>query len=951
MVHARRLTQFAPLVLVAVAGAQTQTASVAGRVVDTHGKAVPQAQLTVRNTDVGTTRTLHADAAGSFRVSGLSPGAYSVEASGGGLVLRPAVRLTLTLGSSTDLVLQMRIPPAKQSTTVTARRTTVEGNTVAPTPNTAEAAVGTFLPGLTITYLPNRDRDYTQFTTQAAGAELDVDGAGLSIAGQRGNAIAVALDGTSFNDPLEGGIRGGQDGSLFLPLTAVREFELLRSGVDSAVAVTGAAALNVATKFGVNRSRGEAFYTGRPANFTSADAFGHGLDGEQNAFGASYSGPIRKDHAFYSFSLEQDFVHAGRFVQFAPQAPGVVVPAGLTGQQAQTVERQRPTALFTRLDFVLNSANTLAAAFGWNRIDSKDVGDPFSRTLATEDHSSSLGGHSVTTRIALTSVLGPRALNQATFAYANDHRTRTPNAASPELFVNGFGVLGGNSDGVHRFTSQGVQVLDDLTLTRGRNEFTFGARVAAAPASEYKEQNSNGRFDYNSLQDVLANNARRFRQTFNTGDTVYRGTVTELGLYANARVAIRPGLSLTAGLRYAGQWNPQPPNPNGALPLTRRISNDLRQWQPRLGLAWSGSSKTVVRVSSGIYDAPTPAAYFHRVFSDSGTQTVTIDSDFDPVLLALSGATSGTPHALGAAPAGLQTAHAEVAGIAPNFRNPRTLQAAASVDRQVAAKLEVTLGYLHGSTWAAVRRLDENLAAPTVAADGTTVFNAPRPLAGYGRVLVAQSNAHASYDGGFVSLNSQISRRSQLLFNYTLSRTRSDSDEANPYSPIMTLNPFDLRQERSFSTLDARHTFNLNAIVNLPVGFKLNPLLLARTGLPYTPIVGFDTQGDANDWNDRVLRNGAAVPRNIDRQPVFSSLDLRVVKDFTLKGEGHHLDLFMDVFNLYGAGNRRFDADSVSLFGNAARPVYSAGVPLFSPGVAQVGGPRTIQFTARLVGF
>ncbi len=317
---ARSVASFAPLAMIASAAAQTQTASIAGRVVDVHSKVVPQAQLTVRNTDIGTTRTLRADGAGAFRVSGLSPGAYSVEATGGGLVLRPAVRLTLTLGSNTDLLLQMRIPPAKQGTTVTARQATVEGNTVAPPANTTEAAVGTFLPGLTITYLPNRDRDYTQFTTQAAGAELDVDGASLSIAGQRGSAIAVALDGTSFKDPLLGGIRGGPDGSLFLPLTAVREFELLRSGVDSTVAVTGAAVVNVATKFGVNRPRGEAFYTGRPANFTSEDAFGHGLDGEQNAFGASYSGPMRKGHAFYAISAEQDFVHAGRFVQFAPQS-------------------------------------------------------------------------------------------------------------------------------------------------------------------------------------------------------------------------------------------------------------------------------------------------------------------------------------------------------------------------------------------------------------------------------------------------------------------------------------------------------------------------------------------------------------------------------------------------------------------------------------------------------
>jgi hypothetical protein len=121
--------------------------------------------------------------------------------------------------------------------------------------------------------------------------------------------------------------------------------------------------------------------------------------------------------------------------------------------------------------------------------------------------------------------------------------------------------------------------------------------------------------------------------------------------------------------------------------------------------------------------------------------------------------------------------------------------------------------------------------------------------------------------------------------------------------------------------------------------------------MPYTPVIGFDTQNDANDLNDRALVNGATARRNSLRQPAFSSLDLRLVKDFTLKGEGHHLDLFMDIFNLAGARNLRFDSDGLSYFGNATAPVYSAGMPLFAPGVSRVGGPRTIQFTARLVGF
>ena len=91
--------------------------------------------------------------------------------------------------------------------------------------------------------------------------------------------------------------------------------------------------------------------------------------------------------------------------------------------------------------------------------------------------------------------------------------------------------------------------------------------------------------------------------------------------------------------------------------------------------------------------------------------------------------------------------------------------------------------------------------------------------------------------------------------------------------------------------------------------------------------MGFDTQNDANDWNARAIIDGVAVARNSSRQPAFSNLDLRVVKDFTLKGEGHHLDLFMDVFNIVGAQNLRFDNNGESLFGDTAHPVFAAGEP------------------------
>ena len=114
------------------AQAQALTGTIAGRVVDSAGAAVPSAQITVRDTDVASTRTLTSGSDGAFRVTGLGSGAYTVEGRAGGLASRRPVRLTVMLGSNTEIVLRLDVATVKQNTTVNARGATVEGNTVAP---------------------------------------------------------------------------------------------------------------------------------------------------------------------------------------------------------------------------------------------------------------------------------------------------------------------------------------------------------------------------------------------------------------------------------------------------------------------------------------------------------------------------------------------------------------------------------------------------------------------------------------------------------------------------------------------------------------------------------------------------------------------------------------------------------------------------------------------------
>ena len=928
--------------------AQSNTGSIVGHAQDPTGKPVAGASIVVQNTDLSAKRNTVSDAQGDFRVSGLVPGALTVEAKGQGLATRRPVRVTLGLGSTVQVTLQLAVPRVEQKTTVTAQRATSEGNTVAPPVNKDEASVSNFFAGMTVTYLPNRDRDFAQFGQLGAGSTEDTDGNGVVVAGQRSSAAVTQVDGVSFNDPLEGGRRGAKDGSFFLPQTVVREFQIVRSGVTAEVGGTNAGLINVATKEGSNRLHGEAFYTVRPAWAASADAFGHSLNSGNNTFGWSDGGPIRKDRIFFYAGFEQDFLRAPYYVQFEPQAAGTTIPPALAGLQGEVAQHNRPTALFARFDSRVSEANTLNVVIAGNRVSAVNLGDGSTRSVEAATHASSLSGQSIWSKVGLTTLVNQRSVNQSAVSWSVDHRNIAPNSTAPEVVINGFGTLGGDGLGPHLYTSHQTQLIDTLTITRGGASLDLGGAFGYSPAYEQQEANLNGRFDYNSMASYLANTPRRYQQTFATGDIRYQGSVRGLGLFANGKVPIGKTVTFTAGLRWDGQWNPQPQHPNAAITQTRQIPNDLTQWQPRLGVAWTPTKKITVRLSSGLYTAQTPATIFHRVAIDNGAQTVVADSYFDPKILALATLAGGgfsTP------PTGLTTPAALIVGIDPSFRNPRSLQAGATIEEEVNAKLTLSAGFLHDSTWRLQRRVDSNLNPPVSSTNGLPVFPSTRPNTAIGRLLVNESRAHSDYNGMLVSASAQVTRRSQLLANYTLSQTHDDDSNSGPYSIDAAVSPFDLQAERALSNQDVRHVLNLSAIFDLPFGLKCNPLFVTHSGRPYTPIIGFDTQHDANDWNDRALINGLTAARNSMRQPAFSNLDLRLVKDFTLKGQGHHLDLFMDVFNLIGTSNLNFGADSVSLYGNPSSPVASAGQALFAPDSTQVGGARAVQFTARLVGF
>jgi hypothetical protein len=933
---------------VALAQSAASRATIVGTVTDPQGNPVAGAQVTIRSADFTSARTLTTSETGTFTAPLLNPGAYTVEVKAPAFRLKKPARITLGVGSSVRIAIQLGIAGASENVTVSGHGPTVEGNTLPPAINKEAPQVSNTIAGLTVTYLPNRDRDFTQFAQLAAGVDPATNYFGLIFDGQRPIDFSAAVDGFDFTDPLNGGQRGSSDGALFFPQTVVREFQVVHAGATAEVGGTNAGFVNILTKEGSNKYHGEAFYIGRPS-WTADDAFGHPLDNAQNEFGGSIGGPIRKNKAFFYVGAEQDYLNIPYWTQFEPQAPGTVIPSALANLQRQIVGNSDPTSVFARADVLLDKANTLNLQFNFNRVNATNLDDGSTRSIAPIDNAASLTGDSYWVRGNLTTVFGTNKVNQFLAQWAQDQRDLVPNSAGPEFVINGFGVLGGNALANEAYTSNSNRYNDDLAITRGGTVIHVGIDFGYNPATLRHEANLNGLFDFNSLADFLAGDPRRYQETFYTGDPYYNGAVKELGFYVDTKLPVTKALTVTAGLRWDAQWNPQPSHPNTAISQTTSIPNDLSQWQPRLGVAWNPVSNTVVRLSAGLYDAPTPANLFQRVFTDNAVNTVVADSYFDPQILPL--VTAGGYHSLSAPPAGLTTPAALVVGISPDFHNPRSFQAAASVEQQVTPKINVTAGYVHNSTWDLQLLLSQNLFPPTYDASGLPIFPPVRPDPTVGQLLVNQSSAHSTYDGMLLTANFQLPHRSQLSANYTLARARDDESGYGPFSLITPLNPFNLAAENAYSNYDVRNSFNLSAITNLPLGFKFNPILVARSGLPYTPVIGFDTQGDANDWNDRAILNGLVAQRNSLRQPSFFDIDIRFVKDITLRGEGRHLDLFMDIFNITNAANRNFGPESISVFGTPSAPIYSAGQALFAPDTNHYGSARQLQFTARITAF
>ncbi len=907
------------------------TGAVDGVVLDATSQPVPGAAVVIRDVETGYVRRTVSDARGRFVAPAMPVGTYAIEGTLQGFSPARRSGVALTVGHTETIELRLVVGGVSESITVEAQASI----------DTTGGATASSINLRAIADLPVRGRNFTEFAQLTPAVVQESDRFGLVIGGQRSINSNVAIDGADFNDPLQGNQRGGNESAFFFPQSAVREFQVVRSGALAETGRTSAGFLNVVTKSGTNAVHGEALYFNRNRQFTSANAFGRRLNNQQNQFGGALGGPLAADKAFLFASFEQNFLRVPFVVKFQDQAPGVVVPDELLALEGEQAGTNNPSALFVRSDTRLSNGQRLDVQYTYSRLTGKNFNfdSPQVDVAATANFTRGTQSHAV--KAGLTTVVSATRVNEIRMQYATDDRTETPNTNLPQIVITGFGTIGGDSGRPRFFEAHRFQLNDTLTVVTGRHEMRAGIDANITPARQQRESNIFGRYDFTSLANYKARVISRYRQTlpgFNPEDLFYEATQQELALFFQDKIRLGARLTLNAGLRWEGQWNPQPPRPNPAFLDTSRIPNDLKMWQPRLALAWdtTGTGDTVVRLSAGIYNARTPANLFQRVFTDNGITTVAVDSRNDSSIIP----SLVFPNALSALPPGPRPVQ-RIFGFAADFQNPDTTAASATIEHRLSSALRVSIGYISNRTTHLQRRLDRNLFPPTIADTGLPVFPATRPNTTIAQLEVNESTARSQYDALALTADGRQGRV-QWQVNYTYAKNWDDDSNERNFSREVTLNPFDLAAEWAPSKQDVRHNVTMNAVTGLPGGVTLSGIVLARTGFPYTAVIGSDQQRDGNDDNDQAIINGRIAGRNTFRQPNFFNLDVRLAKTVRMAG-GRELQLLVDVLNVTRASNKNFANDSISVFGTVASPVATAGQALSAPSTARFGGPRQVQ--------
>jgi len=914
---------FAAMVLCVSALAQSQatTGLIQGNVVDPNGAVLAGASITVKNTETGFERTVTSNSDGFFSAPLLPLGRYRVTTSASGFTNSVLENVAVTIGQTQSFRIEMKVGGAVVSVDVSSEAESVE---------TGRTELSTQINDRAVQNLPINRRDFSRFAQLTPGVSIvqGPDGDEITINGQKGIQNNVSIDGADANNPFFGEQRGGQRPAFTISLESVKEFQVVPVGASAEFGRSSGGFINAVTKSGTNTLNGSAFVFFRNQGLSgqNPDAVAANLpteDGRNYQFGGNVGGPIKKDKAFFFLAYERNDGKSNKPNSINPTLASIFATRFNSPNEQGIIERTNiADVLLAKVDVQVNRSNQLTMRHNYSRAEQRngtfDV--PTWGTSANgreTDSSNSFIGQ-------LVSTLSSNLLNEFRFQVAKEERPRFYDG--PDLPDTTIGTFDGTIS--YRFgrpfflpvpsDDVRLQFTDNFTIIRGNHNVKLGFDFNRTKVSQTFIGFARGRYIFaaptiaqaitgfqNYINGVSPAGLSLYLQFAPIGNRTVEAAGTqsystvEPGLYVQDNWKLRPNVTLNLGYRWEAQYQPDPITPTAQtrfgqfvndprFPSDGSIPDATDGHSPRVALSWSPGSdgKTAVRFGAGIYYARIPGLVVAGPRNTDGVIAGNIYRDGS--FCTFPAGPVQCPVFPGILPtAGFTAFNPGVAVFERNFKNPRTIQYSASVEREIYKNMSFLVAYNYAKSTRLTRFVNRNDARLY---NGVAIFERANG-SGVGEIRSTESSARSMFQGMTFTLNKRFADRYQFQVNYLLSWDKSDDDnERDPFT-FRYVDPRNLTPEYGYSDRDQRHRFNAFANFILPYEINLSPIFPIRSAQP----ISVTNRGT---FPNIIQRN----TNRLDNE--FFTLDVRFSKVFKFT-ESISLEPIFEAFNLTNSRNQR----------------------------------------------
>jgi hypothetical protein len=291
------------------------TAGLQGTVVDSAKRPIVSAFVVATGNDTSLMRAATTDDSGSFEFTSLPVGSYELQIKADGFLNFQAHDVRASIGQVVRL--EVVLTSGDQRSAALRRDST-------PMVETSNTQLGVVMDGLAVTELPLKSRDTFELLQLQPGVQSTL-GADLFFGSNQPGVVSVNGGRARSNNY---NVNGGHSGDQFINSPSLQpspdsisEFRVISHNYDADLGRNSGSVLNVITKSGSNLFHGSVYEYFRNSGLNAKGYFDpEKPDFNQNEFGGTLGGPIRRDKTFFFSSYE------GRNLRRGVTSDSIIVP-------------------------------------------------------------------------------------------------------------------------------------------------------------------------------------------------------------------------------------------------------------------------------------------------------------------------------------------------------------------------------------------------------------------------------------------------------------------------------------------------------------------------------------------------------------------------------------------------------------------------------------------------